>query len=175
MPETDEMTPGERRELRSVVRQQFNVLRAEVKQREEEMKTDIARQVVEHYANSDAQLAEAQQEVYRIAQDAAREIRDVLERYPSVEMNRYSGLPVPHLGLRNDHRVVITDHAEQQLKAQVQGAKLRLDREEADLLRELSIGALATDQAKKFLASIPSVAELVPATRIAELEAQFGD
>ncbi len=175
MADTSEITPGERRELRAVVRQQFAVLRAEVKQREEELKTDIARQVVEHYAQSDTQLAEAMREFQHITNDAARQMGEVLDRYPAVApYGRYEGIYVPSLKLRDDHRLVLTAHAEQELKARVSAARLRLDRQEADLLRELSIGALGTEQAHRFLAAIPSVSDLVPAARIAELESQFG-
>lgn len=176
MTETNEITPGERRELRSVVKQQFTVLRAEIKQREEELKTDIARQVVEHYSDSDYQLGQATSAVHRIMQDAFKEIGEVLEQYPAVDGGGRSGVQyyVPHMRLKDDHRLMVTNHAEQELKARVSAARLQLDRQEADLLRELSIGALGTEQARRFLASIPSVSELVPAARIAELESQFG-
>ncbi len=53
---------------------------------------------------------------------------------------------------------------------QVGDAKLKLARQEMDLLRDLSVGALKSEQAQQFLASIPSVGELVPRVRLAELE-----
>lgn len=176
MTETNEITPGERRELRSVVKQQFAVLRAEIKQREEELKTDIARQVVEHYADSDYQMNRATSAVHRIMEDASKAIREELEKYPAVEMGGGydSRIYPPRLHLKKDHRMAVTDHAEADLKARVSEAKLRLDRQEADLLRELSIGALGTEQARRFLSTIPSVSDLVPAARIRELESQFG-
>jgi len=61
------------------------------------------------------------------------------------------------------------------LNFKVRTAVLRLDRTEADLLRELSLDALESDEAKAFLSSIPSVSELVPGVRLAEIEASLGD
>lgn len=176
MTGTGDITPGERRELRSVVRTQFEVLRGEVKQREQELKTDIARQVVEAYADADRQLAEAKVEVERVLREATREIREVLERFPALGVtDRFSMVIGPRLTIRDDHRSAQVSHAEADLKERVAAARLKLDRQEADLLRELSIGALGTEQARQFLNQIPSVSSLVPAARIAELEQQFGD
>jgi hypothetical protein len=56
----------------------------------------------------------------------------------------------------------------------VAGAKLRLNRQEADLLRDISLGALESDEARQFLTGIPAAAELVPLARMAELEANLG-
>lgn len=50
-----------------------------------------------------------------------------------------------------------------------------MHRQEIDLLKELSAGALESDAAHGFLARIPKVAELVSDERLAELEAQFDD
>lgn len=171
---TDEITPGERRELRSVVRTQFEVLRGEVKQREQELKTDIARQVVEAYADADRQLAEANVEVARILRETSREIGEVLERFSAVGSVGRAEIIGPRLAIFDDHRSAQVAHAEADLKERVAAARLKLDRQEADLLRELSIGALGTDQARAFLDQIPSVSSLVPAARLAELESQFG-
>jgi hypothetical protein len=59
------------------------------------------------------------------------------------------------------------------IEAQIEGALMRLDREEADLLRTLAIGAIESEEARNFLSAIPTVAELVPASRLAELEASL--
>jgi hypothetical protein len=55
----------------------------------------------------------------------------------------------------------------------VQQALLALDRQEADLLRNLALDALETDAARGFLDRIPTVADLVPSRRLREIEAQF--
>jgi hypothetical protein len=44
-----------------------------------------------------------------------------------------------------------------------------VERQEADLLRTLAVEALESEEARAFLKMIPSVAELVPSTRLNEL------
>jgi hypothetical protein len=61
--------------------------------------------------------------------------------------------------------------AQQDLNAKVAAAGVTLQRQEADLLRQLAVDAIETDDARTFLAGIPTVSQLVPATRLAELEA----
>lgn len=43
------------------------------------------------------------------------------------------------------------------------------------MLRTLAVGAIESEEARAFLAAIPSVSELVPAARLAELEASMTD
>lgn len=47
MTDTNKLTPGDRRELRTVVKNRFKVLRAEVKRREQEMKAEIEKQLLD--------------------------------------------------------------------------------------------------------------------------------
>jgi hypothetical protein len=56
------------------------------------------------------------------------------------------------------------------IEAQVKSAQLQLDRQEADLLTRLVVGALESDEARAFLGEIPTVSALVPADRLLELE-----
>ena len=65
--------------------------------------------------------------------------------------------------------------ANTRITAQVKGALLRLDRDEADLLRTLAVGAIESEEARIFLDRIPTVGELVSSARLAELEAGLQD
>ena len=63
--------------------------------------------------------------------------------------------------------------ADSKIAAQVKAALLKLDRDEADMLRTLAVGAIESEEARAFLAAIPTVGELVPAARLAEIEASI--
>jgi hypothetical protein len=52
-------------------------------------------------------------------------------------------------------------------------ANLALDTQEMNLLRQLSEGALDSDEARGFLGSIPTVGELVPRVVLREIEQQI--
>lgn len=177
---TRELTPGDRRELRSVVKNRFRVLRSEVKRRETEMKAEIEAQLVERYRDQDAAIGEAQREAAEIVERAVREIREVGQRlkdaHPELTVQagrqRFGDLGVQAADPNRSqlHRALIAA-----VPDRIGDANLALDRQETDLLQELSVGALETDQAREFLASIPTVGELVPRARLREIEGQLRD
>lgn len=169
------ITKAERAELRSIVKQQFKVLRSEVVQRQAEMMADLEGQIGDRYADEDKAWSDAAHLAHEAVMEANRKVNDAfrdLTGEAHVE-RMYVGAHLPEKPIR--HRLVIRREASQRLEAHVKGALLRLDRQEADLLRSLAVGALESEEAHGFLSAIPSVSELVPAARLAELEAEFSD
>lgn len=174
-----EMTQAERRELRSVVRSQFKVLRGEVEQRRRELAAEAAGQVRRKYAASDKQVDDLNWRLEQITDQANKDIRDAVK---AVQGESDGGLwnwsgPVraPRVAHEHEDRYALNNALTTGITAQAQAALLTLERQEADLLRQLALGALESDEARKFLAAIPSVGELVPASRLAEIEASFDE
>jgi hypothetical protein len=173
---TDNITPGERRELRSVVRQQIKVLRAEVKQRKAELVAEAEQRLVEKYRDEDRKADEMGQRIAELTRDANRQLSELLKQYEDVLDGRWGrtrGFETPWIVRKNADRKQLHDAMLAGINAQVEQAQLQLDRQEADLLRELAMEALETTAARGFLERIPSVAELVPSRRLREIENQF--
>lgn len=173
---SDDITPGERRELRSVVRGQFKVLRAQVKRREQELRAEIETALLEKYREQDAAIAEAQNEVQKIRQDAEREVAKVARRlretHPDLTAgpDRYSRLSLEAI---NHNRAQIHRALMASVPDKIGDANLSLDEQEIRLLRQLSEGALDSEEARSFLGTIPTVGELVPRAALRELEQQM--
>jgi hypothetical protein len=166
------ITKSERTELRSVVRQQRKVLRSEIRQREAEILAEIDATIAEKYAEADARAEVVYREMDRIVRGANREIGDLVAEASNERWRFHEFLHVPRLSRTDDRpRSALRQAAVSDLKSKVQSAALQLDRQEADLLRQLSVEALETEDARRFLSSIPCVSDLVPAVRLAELEA----
>jgi hypothetical protein len=174
MSETDEITPGERRELKSVVKGQFKVLRAEVDRRKEELKGEIESDLLRQYRAQDEAIAAAQREVEDARQEFLRTIQRIgaslKETHPELTVGigeRYGSynLQAADEQRAQQHRAMIAN-----IPNLIGDAKLNLDRQEMDILRELSVGALKSRQAALFLAKIPTVGELVPRVRLREIE-----
>jgi hypothetical protein len=172
----DRITPGERRELRSVVRQQFKVLRTEVEQRKIELNAEAQRMVAERYRRQDQLHEQARRQLSdafrRMVDDVRVWLDDLNVREGTafrVDQDRYGGVGVT----MDDNRVQERRALEAGLREQVKTAALNLDRQEADLLKTLAAEALETDEARGWLGRIPTVTELVPAHRLREIEAQF--
>jgi hypothetical protein len=175
---TDRITPVERRELRAVVRQQMKVLRTEVEQRRHELVAEAERRLAEKYRSEDQAADELQHRLVELTHSVNQQFIEVLREYETLIdgrwKNRMSGYQTPQIyrantGTRDQLRKAMVAGIESQVKQ----AKLSLDRQEADLLRDLAMEALETSAARDFLTRIPTVAELVPSRRLREIEAQF--
>lgn len=170
------ITKTERGELRSVVRQQMKVLRSEVRQRESELLADIEASIADQYAEADTSEKAMYEKIDQIVREANQSIGEVVADVGGEDWRVHNYLIPPRLS-RSDqrHRESLRQAALSHLKSKVQVATLHLDRTEADLLRQLSLDALESEAAREFLVSILSVSELVPAIRLAELEAALED
>ncbi len=173
------MTQAERRELRSVVRSQFKVLRAEVEQRRKELGAQAAEQVRQRYAAADKQVDDLNWKIEHIVDQANKDIRDAVKAVQGDSgggMWQWSGpVRAPKVGHEREDRYALNSALGTGIDAQAKAALLTLERQESDLLRQLALGALESDEARAFLASIPSVGELVPASRLQEIEAAFDE
>lgn len=174
-----EITKGERTELRSVIRQQFKVLRAEVIERQAELSAQLEDEVARRFAQQDKEWNDLMFQINEAAREANRKINDLLyeadhqvkdgtERW-LINLNSYD---IGKLR-KGDGRTEFKQRGHAHLNAQVKGALLRLDRDEADLLRALATTAMESEEARTFLTRIPTVGELVSAARIAELESSY--
>lgn len=181
------ITKAERGELRSIVRQQFKVLRHEVEQRQAELIADLDEKIAERYADVDEQRRQLMWKAHEICEAASRELTDLFcgsdaqhgdadIRYRADLDDREVGVEHPvrchmdHISWSKADRYQLRRAAVGRIEADVKGALLNLERREADLLRTLAVGAIESAEARAFLEGIPTVAELVPAARLAELD-----
>jgi hypothetical protein len=175
---SSEITPGERRELRSVVRARMKVLRAEVQQRRAELIAEAEGRLVDRYLDHDKTIDDLNWRIKQVADQANKDVRALVEGV----LKDNEGLSLvadeiraPYLRRQNEDRSQLHRALRAGIDAQVESATLDLDRREADLLQSLAMGSLETDAARAFLAGIPTVGELVPAARLREIEAAFDD
>lgn len=182
------ITKAERTELRSIVRQQFKVLRAEIAQRKAELIAEAEQRVVERYRERDAAREAVMWKVAEVLEEAGRRLTDLVRPHGAkhgrdnqwavdapaeVSVEQPIIISMPTIHWRNEDKVQLHRAMVATIEAEVSGALLQLDRREADLLRTLSVGVLESAEAQSFLTSIPTVGELVPAARLAELEAEL--
>jgi len=169
--DTRDLTPGDRRELRSLVKKQFAVLRNDVKRRKDELVSEIHSELLRRYRTQDDQIKQA----HLAAQAARRTYFDELGKIAAglQEMNPGLDVRVSEYGTGG---IAVSDPSRSQLQKallaaipqQIADASTKLDQQELELLRDLTVGALSTDQAHDFLSKIPTVGELVPKARLPE-------
>jgi hypothetical protein len=174
------ITKAERAELRTLIRHRFKVLRGEVAQREQELLAELEQKIGVAYADEDRLWADIGFTINQFVQEANRKANDAIrtavgrEAWPEdrglircaeVNQMRASSLRV---GLPAAAQVRREGTA--RIQTTVKAASLSLDRQEVDLLTRLATGVLESEEARAFLAEIPTVSALVPAERLLELE-----
>jgi hypothetical protein len=171
-----QMTPGDRRELRSLTKKQFQILRAEVKRRASEMRAEVETDLLHRYRQQDEDLQAAQTELAELTEQYLRDARDVARRLQTahpeltVQLGRSYHSDGVQLSAKDESRGQLHQAALAAIPTKIADAETQLDQQEIDLLRELTVGALTTDEARSFLNRIPTVGALVPTARLPELE-----
>lgn len=170
------MTKTERDELRRLVRQRSKVLRDEVKARTAELAAEVEQTLVARFYERDQKRLEAERAIQTVIDEANGKIMAVLDGvdYQVTGVGR-SPLPPAHIRWDTTDRIALRMAAIRDIEARAAAAVLQLSRQEVDLLEKLARGALASEDALAFLASIPTVGELVPSVRMEELERAIDD
>lgn len=173
------ITKGERTELRSLIRQRFRVLRADVRQREAELLAELENRITLLFAADDKAWNDAIYLIEEAAREANRKANDILRGLNVeglvLEGRDFSIVTARSLTKPVGHRVQMRREGGARIEAQVKGAMLQLDRQEAELLTRLVAGALESDEARAFLGEIPTVGMLVPTERLLELGRSLGE
>jgi hypothetical protein len=168
----------ERAELRSIVKGKFKVLRAEVDERRAEMYADIEIQVAKHFAGEDVAWEGFLHVCYEAQMEANRAINDARRAggFDEGEGEYEHNYVTVRVGAKPVHkRAEMKAIAQTQVDTQVRTAILRLDRQEQELLEQLSVGALESEAAQTFLSSIPKVGDLVSADSMSDLARMVDD
>jgi hypothetical protein len=167
------ITKGERAELRSLIKQRFKVLGADIDARKAELLAELEERIEARFAAEDKRwadgmfvIAEAVREANRKANDVLRGLDiDALDTSREYEVVIAKSIPKPQA-----ERNVLRRNGTTRIEAQVKNAHLQLARQEVDLLTRLTASGLESDEAQAFLGEIPTVSALVPADRLLELE-----
>lgn len=172
------ITKGERTELRSLIRQRFKVLRAEVEARRAELAVELEERIAAKFAAEDKLWADAMFLIEEATREANRKANDVLRGLDidSFDTSReYRIVSARDIAKPTAERNVLMRNGTKRIEAQVKSALLQLDGQEADLLTRLVANGLETDEARAFLGEIPTVGALVPADRLLELVGRLDD
>lgn len=166
------MTKSDRQQLQTLVRRRFRNLKREVEQRRVELLADMEAQVATQFAEEDQAWATAVREVRREVRECNRRLNEIWapvvgDGYQETDWVHLLGAPPQQAAA---DRMQLRRAAVSRIDQQVRDAQLTLDNQETDLLEKLLIGGLESDAAHQFLGTVPTVAQLVPASRLAELE-----
>lgn len=167
------MNKTERSELKSLIRAQMRVLRTDVAARRAELIAAVDRKLETDYQAEMRRWDVTRFTVQEALREANRKVNDAYREHfgkdewgtESERMLVSASAPAGPQRERNSER----QRAVREIDALVQAAYTQLDRKETELVTELTVGALESEDAKAFLSRIPKVGDLVPASRLEEL------
>lgn len=175
--DTDQITATERRELRAVVRNQMAVLRKEVQQREGALTAEMERRLVERYQTDDTLANKFKLDAKKLTAETNAKFAKLKERYGELfNGGQWSGRDeyyTPSIYRRTEDREQLRRALAAGIKSELHNARVALDRQEADLLKDLALDALKTSAARAFLERLPTAIELMPAEKLREIEARY--
>jgi len=172
---TAAMTSSERAELSKVVRLRAKVAKDEIGQREARLVADFEAKLAAKYDAQDEAWAELTKEAERhiaaVDAEIAKRCRDlgVPDAFrPSIAVSWYGR----GANAQKERRAELRQVARTEIEARGKKAKVEIDRHAVDLLTQLAAGALGTDDAKQFLASMPKLEALMPPLELDEVGAK---
>ena len=167
------ITKTERAELAGLIKRRFKVLRADVEARRAELEAELEERITVRFAEEDKRWSDAMFLIQEAAREANRKANDILRGLDidSYDSSReYAVVTARAIRQPKAERNVLRVNGVKRISAQVKGALLQLDRQEADLLTRLVATGLESEEARAFLGEIPTVSALVPADRLLQLE-----
>jgi hypothetical protein len=168
------MTKAERDELVKLAKRRERTAKAGIEHRAAELLADVESQLASTYASSNELWVELTAEAKRLvdgidAQIAqrCRELGVREEFRPGLSLSWYGR------GENGDaqRRAELRKVAQTQITAESRRAKYVIEARTTDVLTELAAGAFHSDEAKAFLATIPTAVELMPTISVKALEA----
>jgi hypothetical protein len=165
--------PGERAELRTLVRMRVKLLRSQIADRHATQMAQIDGRVAAKFQEDRSRIEELKTELDRVVTRANRAAKVVLAKYPDVAEMRTHMFSRPWINQPDQGKDKLRKAMVAMVTAATESAKLRVAKLEAELLSELALSAIKTDQAKEFVRTIPDIEELMPADRLNEIEARF--
>lgn len=173
------MNKSERTELRGIIRRRMKVLRADIEARRRELYLDIDAQLERDYEADIKRWDDLQFLIGQAVDEANRKVNDLYRQHYGREVwgDKADRQLVTARTMESPQRERRAEMGQRRARvdATVAAAHVELDRREADILEELATGALESAEAQEFLARIPKVSELVPASRLEELTANVTD
>lgn len=176
---SDQITPGERRELKSLIKNQFRVVALELKDRKAKLNDEVDERLRERYRDFDAAKADFTDQAKKIQQKAEAELAELKKTH---RINEFDGawqrsyhdeVTVRPTSYVAEKRSEMATFIRNKIESDVRSFEASAGRREVDLLKQLSLDALESAEARDFAHQIPTIDDILPSSRVLELEAAF--
>jgi hypothetical protein len=172
----DDIRPGERRELKSLVRTRMKVLRSEVEERHSSQLAEIGARTAQKFQGDNARIKELNDVLDQLATEMNQRYRAIIAEYADVAETSYRySFHTPSFSRKDNGKSQFQRALTSAVHAQRQKALLDVDRLESELITKLAIDALKTEAAHAFVRSIPDIEALMPADSLDKVAINPGE
>lgn len=171
--DTDTIRPGERAELRTLVRMRVKLLRSQIADRHAAHMSQIDGRIAAKFCEDKTRIEALRKELDKIVARANRSVEAVLAKYPDIAEPRTNVFSRPWVHRPDGGKEELRKAMVAMVIAQTEAAKLRVARLETELLGQLALDAVKSEEAKTFIRAIPEIGDLMPSEQLAEIEARF--
>ncbi|TPL40640.1 hypothetical protein [Mesorhizobium sp. B2-4-6] len=169
------MTPGDRRILIGIIKQRERVAKADAARRSAEILVDFDAQLQREFSFDENEIwSQAVEKANAAVAEASRLIAEECKRLgipddfaPSLNLNwRHQG----YYNGTKDARAKLRFAAVNRVQAAEKAAKAEIEKQSVTLQEKVLVGALESGEAQGFLASIPTVEQLMPIITIEQVK-----
>jgi hypothetical protein len=137
------------------------------------MLAEAGARLVDRYRDEDSKADGLRREIRAIQDAANKKLSEVVARHEKLfeggKWDRVGQFQTPSVYRKYEDREQLRRALAAGIKAQAKTARVTLERQEADLLKNLALDALETAAARAFLDTLPSAAQLLS---LPEIEAK---
>lgn len=167
---TQQMSKTDRSELRRILKLRMEILREQVVHREIEVRDELRKAIQKEYAETVKQAKADTKKLKEKAQKFEAEAEELEKRYGALGLSnspyQRRSYDLMRIDFSDDWQPENLEEkvneAYSALTRKAGAVKLDLKQTELALSEELAINGLTTDEAKDFLAKIPTVEKLIP-------------
>lgn len=165
--------PGERAELRTLVRMRVKLLRSQIAERHATQMSQIDTRVAAKFCEDQTRIEALRTELDRLVARANRQAEAVIAKYPDIAEPRSGVFSRPWVNRPDQGKDKLRKALVAAVHAQTEAAKLEVAQLEARLLSDLALNAIKTEVAKEFVRNIPEITDLMPTERLTQIETAF--
>ena len=153
-----EIRPGERRELKALVKQRIKLLRQQVDQEHANRLAQVDSAVAAKFTDTDERLKELNDQLQVFVRNANRRLAQIFNQYGDVVDTHHRGsVSAPYYHQKDNGRAEARRALQAQAHAERERAHTRLTELELELIESLTVDGLKSEAALAFLKSMPTV------------------
>ena len=165
--EPGQITKTERSQLIALIKLHFAVLSKEVSAEEKRMLAEVDNRVAEHARKLSYEADDVRQLLRAVTDDANKAMRKVIDEHPELfgpggKWRMPSHYSTPYMYREQTDEQTMRRAMVAKIRSQAEQARLRIQRDQVERLREIHVDALVSSAARSIADELPQLRDILP-------------